>query len=73
MYVEERKRGEIAVPLGDLPDRRDVDPVGGEIVVREHCALRYARGAGRINNERRIVAVERYVGTLAASSLCTGV
>src|SRR5678815_1327717 len=55
--MEERKHREIAVVLADLPHGRERDPIRGEIVVREHRALRDAGRSGRIDDHRRIVAI----------------
>src|SRR4029078_13732267 len=55
--MEERKHREIAVVLADLPHGRERDPIRGEIVVREHRALRDAGRSGRIDDNRRIVAL----------------
>src|SRR5215510_13771456 len=59
MDVEEWKNREISIGFGDAPATRDIDAVRREVVVREHCALRGTRGPRRVNDDDRIIAVER--------------
>ena len=56
--MEERQHGQVAVVARDAPAGHEVDGVGGEVVVREHRALGSAGGARRVDDRRRLVAVD---------------
>ena len=56
--VEERERQQKAIALGDLPAGNEVQRIRGEVVMREHGALRRAGGAGGVDDRGGRVAVE---------------
>ena len=69
--VEERNGQRHAVVGSELLAFADIEAVVQDVAVREHDALRKARGAGRVLHHHHVVVVEMVSGSLLLDQLAS--
>ena len=57
--VKQRQREKQAVAIVDLPAGKQIEGIGGEIIVRENRAFRDSGGAGSVDQRGGRIAIER--------------